>query len=423
MADESAPAPADGAAAPPPAAPPAPRPRHAPSPLPPFKLERFFARYEFDPAVRHCLCASDCEPLTLAELLAAADADSVARYHALSLAYTESAGLPALREAIAAMYGTLEARHVVVGAPQELVSLAMAALLAPGDHVVCCFPGYQSLYQLAQSAGCEVSLWEPRPGEGGALRFDVADLQAALRPDTKLVVTNCPHNPTGWLPSLAEWDAILAACRAAGAALFSDEMYRGLELDPRRRLPAAADAAGVRAASLCGVSKAVGLPGLRIGWLATKDEALLARVVELKDYSTICSAAPSEILGLAAVRAWSALVGSRLAIVRANLDALARFFDRWGGAVAWAAPAAGTVCFPRLLTGEPVEAFCEELARADGVLLMPATVYDHAPSVAEGRFRLGYGRRDLPACLQALEAALLRRGLRPRAGGPSHSVS
>jgi aspartate/methionine/tyrosine aminotransferase len=383
---------------------------NAPSQLPPFKLERFFARYEFNPAVKHHLCCSDAEPLTLAELLAAADGDSLRRWEALSLGYTESAGLPALREAIAARYETLGADDVVVAAPQELVFLSMTALLRAGDHVVCCFPGYQSLYQVAQSLGCEVTLWEPSTADG-KLHFSIDALLAAIRPGhTRAVVVNVPHNPTGWLPSSRDWRTLARACDAAGAVLFGDEMYRGLELDPARRLPAAADAAA-RGVSLGGVSKALGLPGLRVGWLATRDAALLQRVLQLKDYTTICSSAPSEVLALAGVRAWEQLVQRQLAIIRANLAALRVFSQRWGGVIEWTEPVAGTVAFPRLLTGEPIAAFCEELAETDGVLLLPASVYNHEQSVEQGRFRLGFGRRDLPRCLAALETALARRAV------------
>lgn len=215
--DAPAPAPADHPPSPP-----------VQSPLPPFKLERFFAKYEFHPTCTHHLCCSDAEPFTLEALLGVADADSLARYNSLSLAYTETAGLPALREAIAAQYTTLSAAEIVVAAPQELIFLAMTALLQPGDRIACTFPGYQSLFQVAKCVGCEVDLWEPRCDDKGQQWFDPQDLAALVqRGPLKVVVTNFPHNPTGFLPTTTQWQQIVHTCAGAGAELFSDEMQVG----------------------------------------------------------------------------------------------------------------------------------------------------------------------------------------------------
>ncbi|KAL4431147.1 hypothetical protein ABPG75_006403 [Micractinium tetrahymenae] len=382
-----------------------------PRPLPPFALERFFAKYEHN--TRWLLCCSDSEPLTMAELLQMADDETLQMWHSLRLSYTETQGLPALRQAVAErLFGSVAPDQLVVAAPQELVFLCMQALLTPGDHVVCTFPGYQSLYECAQSIGCEVSRWHFASGEdGGApLRFDVADVERLIRPGrTKLVVVNSPHNPSGAHFNRQEWAALCALCEKHGAYLFSDEMYRTLELDPAAdRLPAAADCFD-RGISLCGMSKAVGGPGLRIGWLACKDAAVINRILELKDFTSICSSAPSEVLALIGVRSWDAILQCQLGTIRANLAALDAFFSRWRRLLAWSAPRAGTVAFPRLLTGEEVGAWCEALVTEAGVLLMPAEVYGDERSSAEGRFRLGFGRRDLPECLAQLEAWLQRR--------------
>ena len=203
----------------------------------PFALERFFARHEF--WARHLLSTSDCEGMAMADLIAGADEGLRARWDGLRLGYTDSQGLPDLRTAIAAQYESAEPDEVLVVAPEELIFLAMNALLEPGDHVVCTFPGYQSLYGLARAMGCEVSLWQPSEGE--TWRFDPADLEALLQPDTKLVVWNFPHNPTGALPPQTDYDRMVAAAERTGAWLFSDEMYRLLEPVEDVRLPAAVD--------------------------------------------------------------------------------------------------------------------------------------------------------------------------------------
>jgi aspartate/methionine/tyrosine aminotransferase len=365
----------------------------------PFALERFFARHEF--SARYLLSTSDCEGLAMSDLVAGADPELRARWERLRLGYTESQGLPELRAEIATLYESVDPADILVAAPEEAVFLAMNALLEPGDHVICTFPGYQSLYQLALSTGCTVTLWEPSENEGW--RFDPAWLEKNLRPDTKLVVWNFPHNPTGALPTADDFAQMIAAAGAAGAWLFSDEMYRLLEPSADLRLPAAVDQYE-RAISLSGMSKAFGLAGVRIGWVATHDAGLLERMKALKDYTTICSSAPSELLALMALRSRDAIVAAHRERVRRNIRAAGEFFGRHPSRFSWVPPRAGTVCFPRLLPGARrmtgAEEFCERVLHDAGVLLLPSTVYDYG----NDHFRLGLGREDFAVGLGALEA-------------------
>ena len=159
----------------------------------PFQLERYFAKYEF--SARYLLSSSDCEAVSMADLLAKADRDISLLWEELKLGYTESWGHPLLREAIAELYTDLEAKDVLVIVPEEGIFLSMHALLDPGDHVVCTYPGYQSLHEVARSIGCELSTWEPDEGRGWF--FNIQDLGSLMREGTKLVVVNFPHNPTG----------------------------------------------------------------------------------------------------------------------------------------------------------------------------------------------------------------------------------
>ncbi len=374
----------------------------------PFLLERFFARHEF--SARYLLSASDCQGPSMAQLVAGADDDLRARWDDLRLGYTESQGLPELREEIAGLYGTVDAAEVLVAAPEEAVFLTMHALLAPGDHVVCTFPGYQSLYELARAIGCEVELWRVREEEGW--RFDPGDLETMIRPDTKLVVWNFPHNPTGALPSAADYSRMVAAVARVGAWVFSDEMYRLLEPRPELRLPPAVDLYE-RGISLAGMSKAFGLAGLRIGWVTTHDGALLQRMQSLKDYTTICSSAPSELLALMALRSREAILSANLDRVERNVRAAGQFFARHAERFAWVPPQAGTVCFPGLTpqalpggearaAASSAEAFCARLLEQTGALLLPSTVY----SYDDAHFRLGLGRDDFEAGLEAVDAYL-----------------
>ena len=367
--------------------------------LPPFKLERYFAQHEF--SARYLLSASDVESLSMQELLALADPDSLARWQSLCLGYTESLGLPALRAEIAALFAQVGAETILTLAPEEGIFIAIQTLLQPGDHVICIAPAYQSLSEIARSLGCEVSPWQLGL-QGGRWSLDFEALESALRANTRLLVVNFPHNPTGFLPTREELDRIVAFARAHRLYLFCDEMYRFLEYDPALRLPPVCDLYE-KGVSLSGLSKAFALPGLRTGWLATQDEALFQKWALYKDYTTICSSAPGEVLALAALRARPVIIRRNLEIIAANLAAAASFFAEFAQRFTWIAPTAGSVAFPRLETGQPPEDFCREVLEQKNVMLVPGSIFDFPGS----HFRLGLGRRNFGEAL-ALVAGYLQ---------------
>lgn len=364
----------------------------------PFELERYFARYEF--SAPYQLSPSDCEPFSLSELLEIADADSLRLWEQLWLGYTESRGLPALRAEIAAQYRGLNAEDLIILTPEEGIFIAMNVLLKAGDHVVVTAPGYQSLYQIAESIGCRVSRWMPRT-ENGNFVFDPADLERLLEEHTRLIVVNFPHNPTGALPDAAAWKRIFTLAEARGSFIFSDEMYRFLEYDPADRLAAACEMYE-NAVSLSGVSKAYALPGLRIGWLATRSRPLLEQIACFKDYTTICSSAPSEVLALAALRRREQVLARSLAILHTNRQLLGSFFARRSHLFSPVTPRAGTICFPEWRGAGSVEEFSSNLVEQKGVMLLPSSVYDDPGK----HFRLGFGRRNFPDALALLEEYL-----------------
>jgi len=367
-----------------------------------FALERYFARWEFH--VRHVLCASDVEPLPLQELLALADAPSRQLWESLRLGYTESLGHPLLRTEIARLYTSAAEDDVItfVGA-EEAIFVTMHAALSASDHVVVLWPAYQSLYEVARSIGASVTLV---PLDPGTWTFDPDAVLAALRPNTRLVVVNFPHSPTGALASGEAFAHLTTNLERRGITLFSDEVYRYLELDASTRLPAAVDV-GQHTLSLGVMSKAFALAGLRVGWIATHDAALRQRLARLKDYTTICGSAPSEILALIALRARDRVVARSREIIATNLPLLDSFFERFRRRFSWVRPRAGSVGFPRLETDESgaIDRFCAELVEAEGVLLLPGSRFEH-----EGNhFRIGFGRSDLPSALERLERFALQR--------------
>jgi Aspartate/tyrosine/aromatic aminotransferase len=357
-----------------------------------FALERYFAQWEF--AVRHVLCASDVESYEMAELLALADDEARDRWNTLRLGYTESLGLPALRHEIASLYSGLSAEDVITFAgAEEGVFLCMHALLGPGDHAVVVWPAYQSLHEVARSAGSSVTLVPLAPRDWS---LDVDAVAAAMRPNTKVIVINFPHSPTGAQLEPEQLSRLIAIAELHDVHLFSDEVYRFLE-HSGPQLPGAA-ACSPRGISLGVMSKAFGLAGARVGWIATRDRELRRRLAGLKDYTTICNSAPSEILSLIALRARDHVLGRARAIITENLATLDAFFQQYSDQFTWVRPRAGSVSFPELI-GRDVDEFAARLVEREGVLILPASQFGYPGN----RFRLGYGRRDMSRALERIE--------------------
>jgi len=364
--------------------------------LPPFKLEQYFNEYEFK--AEYLLANSDCETVSIAELLLF-EPDAKERFLAFRLGYTEVPGAESLRREICRIYSTLEAGHVLVHAgAEEAIFLFMHSLLKAGDHVVVQRPCYQSLHEIPRGIGCDVSSWQAREERGWSL--NLSELERLLRPETRAIVVNFPHNPTGYLMVKSDFLELNRLAQERGIVLFSDEVYRECEYAAQDRLSAACDINDT-AVSLGVLSKTYGLPGLRIGWAATRNSRLLERMAELKAYTTICSSGPSEFLAEVALRHREKLAQRNINFIRKNLTLLDDFFVRHSGRFSWIRPMAGPIAFPKL-TGEAIGSFCRRLFEKSGVLLVPGTVFDDI----DNHFRIGFGRKNLPAALVRLEEFL-----------------
>lgn len=367
-------------------------------PIHPFKLERYFARYEF--SVKYLLSSSDCESLSMAEVLAMAAPETRELWDNLRLGYTETPGHPLLRQEVARMYETIPPENVIIAAPEEAIFIAMQTLLSPGDHVIALAPVYQSLYEVARSIGCQVTPWTLEPGPDG-WRLDLEQLQRNLNDSTRLLVLNFPNNPTGYLPTRQQLDDILTLARTHDCSIFSDEMYRLLEYDPAARLPAVCDAYE-KGISLSGLSKAFSLSGLRTGWLATQQSALIDGWLTFKDYTTICNSAPGEILAIMALQSKETILQRNLALIRHNLEIADQFFNEHADLFDWVGPQAGPIAFPRWLGEGPVEDFCQRAVESQGVMIVPGSLFDYPGN----HFRIGLGRRYFREALEHVDDLL-----------------
>ncbi len=357
-----------------------------------FRIERYFAKHEF--SAKYLLCSSDAESRTIQEVLELEPGASE-RFLQHRCGYTESPGAPWLRTTIAGIYKNISPEQVlVVSSAEEGILLVYHALLQPADHVIVETPCFESGLELARSAGAEVSEWRRKADLGWA--HDVKALEKLIRRNTKIIYIATPHNPTGLLMPKHVLDEVLALCRERGIILFCDEVFRELEHDPGMRLPAACEICE-NGVSLGSMSKTYGLPGLRLGWLVTRNASIIQRCLDLRFYTTICNSAPSEFLCDVALRHREALIERNLAIVRSNLPQLEKFFEEYTDVFDCVKPNASPMCFARFEGAQTAQQFCDDLVRDAQVMLLPGSVYDEPQHI-----RFGYGRRNMTEALERL---------------------
>lgn len=367
--------------------------------LPPFRLEHYFAKHEF--VARHMISGSDCESSTIGELLEL-EPGAKEEFLNVRLGYTETLGNPRLRNHIASLYDRISADQVLVhtGA-EEPVFIFMNTFLAPGDHVIVQWPCYQSLTDVPRALGCEVTPWTLVKTEGKRWKLDLDFLKDAIQPNTRLVVINSPHNPSGFHFTHEDYRSIHELSVCHGFVLFSDEVYRYAEYREKDRLPAACDI-NDRAVSLGVMSKSFGLAGLRIGWVATQNDPILKGMASFKHFTTICNSAPSEFLASVALKHRDSIVRRNRQIILSNLEALDSVLSRNPGVFEWLNPDAGPIAFPALAVNMEVEEFCQAALNKAGVLLLPGSVY----GVSGPHLRIGFGKRSFLDGLAALESFL-----------------
>lgn len=357
---------------------------------------------------RHDLSASESETLALSELMAMARPEEARRWETLHLGYGDPRGAVWLREAIAATYadGTAETVLCFAGA-QDAMACVAQALLSPQDHaivVVPCYPPSEAAVTLA--AACTGVALEAAHG----WRLDLDRVAATIRPNTRMVVTNFPNNPTGALIDRRAFNALIALCRRHGLWLVNDEVYRLIDRDPAARLPQVAEVYE-RGVSINGVSKSFGLPGLRVGWVACRDAAALERMALARNVLSGGLAVTSEVLAQIALRARDQILARNRAIADANLRLLRPFMARHADWFGWDEPAGGVTAYPRYRGAGSAKDFAARSVQDAGVLVLPGCVWHSALApVPEDHIRVGFGRQGMGAALAAWDAFLAARG-------------
>ena len=373
--------------------------------LPDFRLETHFSKWEFK--ARYHMTASDAESMSMRDLLALATPEEREEFEGLWLGYTETFGAPDLREVIASTYQQRSAEDVLCFAgASEGIFAANAVLLDKDSHAIVVTPNYQS-HETLPVAICEATGVPLDPDDNWSLDIDrVAD---AIRPNTKLVTINFPHNPTGAILAIDRYHALVELCRKHGIYILHDEIFNGLGPTGTQHLPFVTDIYE-RGLSLNVMSKSYGLPGLRIGWIASADRDVLSRMERMKHYLSICSSGPSERLTKIALLHRDELLARNCAIIDENLPKWDAFFARYPDLFDWRRPDGSCMAFPKYKGPEGVEAFTRSLVEDSGVLLLPSTIYrSELSATPTDRFRLGFGRKGLDEGLAALDAHIAQR--------------
>lgn len=364
-----------------------------------FKLERYFAQHEF--TAKYLLSSSDCDGYELKSVLSSANNHEINLWDNLKLGYTESKGNPLLRESILQYYTTNAIENVVVASPGELNFIAMNVLLSANDHAISISPCYQSLSEVIKSIGCELSYWKPNSENW---EFDTNDLEKLIQKNTKLIVINFPHNPTGSYITKEQLNKIVAIAKANDAYIFSDEMYHKLIMNNTEELPPIADIYH-KGISLWGTSKTFGLAGLRTGWLVSKETDFINKVVAFKDYLSICNSAPSEILSLIALNHIDDFLIPNLKKIKSNVLLFSEFAKKNAIIESFVPPKAGSTSFVKLNINTSALDFSNQLVENTGIMTVPAEMFEY-----EGKFiRVGFGRDNLSTILNEFDKYLISK--------------
>jgi aspartate/methionine/tyrosine aminotransferase len=369
-----------------------------PHPMRDFALEVYFSKWEF--AAKYNMTGSDGENIRLPELLSYASAEDRADFDNVNLGYTETFGSPSLRMEISKTYETIKPVHLLCFAgAEEGIYVIMKVLLDRDDHAIVITPNYQAAETVPLSI-CKVT-GVPLDIENN-WHLDVEKIESAILPNTKLLAINFPNNPTGKIIPKKSLDEIVDLCRKHDIWLFSDEVYRLIERDPAIRLPQVADIYE-KGISLNVMSKAYGLPGLRIGWIACKDRDLIVRCERYKHFLSICNSAPSEVLARIALKNRDNILAKNRSIVRENISQLNTFFAEFPKLFDWKEPDGGCVGFIRYNGADGVEAFTTRLVEEAGVLFLPSSIYrSELNEVPQNCMRVGFGRSLVPDGIVAM---------------------
>ena len=352
--------------------------------IPPFLLDHWLATYEFaSPPIRYNLASSTGPRWTLGDLLALGDGTSVKELGDLRLSYAPPQGAEALRKQVAALHDVDPDWVVITTGASEALSALYCLASEPGASITLPFPSFPAMPVMARAWGLNVSTYALERADG--FKQSAERVLAAVGESTRLVLVNTPHNPTGSVMPQTELARLAANLEQRLIPLVVDEVYYPLY----HSAPVSASAATLSNTIVVGdLSKALSLPGLRVGWLIDREARRRERLIDLRSYFTISGSPLTEAIAAHALANRDEILGRLRAVAAANLVALTDFMSAHEDTLGWIAPAGGTTVFPWLRDGSDARDLCVALANA-GVLFAPGYCFD-----APEHFRLGFGTQS-----------------------------
>ncbi|KAG6368424.1 hypothetical protein INS49_002631 [Diaporthe citri] len=369
----------------------------------PFAVEQWMDEYETTPGVLNIAetCAASVSIDDLGTLSKNRNPTNPVNL-STKLTYGAIRGSEKLRGLVAALFDNetttpLSADKILITQGAIVANfLLLYTLIGPGDHVICVYPTYQQLYGVPQSLGAEVSLWKLKWDNGYVP--DVTELESLVKSNTKMIILNNPNNPTGATIPKAALSSIVEFARARDIIILSDEVYRPLyhSLPFDGDIPPSILSFGYdKTVSTGSMSKAWALAGIRLGWIASRDKAIIDVVAEARDYTTISvSQLDDQVASYAlsdAVR--PALIKRNLELASTNLTLLGEFVDGHKGLCNWVKPTAGTTAFIQFTDGgKPVDdvAFCLDVLDKTKVMFLPGSKCFGHDQDFKGYVRIGY---------------------------------
>jgi aspartate/methionine/tyrosine aminotransferase len=368
---------------------------------------------EFENHCRYNLAETCVDSITLGELIDMAGVDNsvLGELRGMRMGYGAIDGSARLRDAVAGLYETqsrenILTTHGTIGAN----ALVHQTLISRGEHVIAIVPTYQQHYSIPESIGAEVELLQLRP-ENGFLP-DLNELRAMMRPDTRMIATNNPNNPTGALMGRAMLAEIAEIARGSEAWVLCDEVYRGTDQTGDGYTASICDLYD-RGISTAGMSKAYSLAGLRVGWVAGP-QALLEKIMIHRDYNTISVGGIDEYFAALALESRAQILDRAHRITRGNLEILADWVEA-EPLISWVKPQSGTTALVKYDLPLRSRDFCTQLLEEEGVLFTPGSAMD-----MEGWLRIGFANStaDLQAGLARVSTFLARQSVARTATQP-----
>ncbi|MCB0170720.1 MAG: aminotransferase class I/II-fold pyridoxal phosphate-dependent enzyme [Anaerolineae bacterium] len=364
-----------------------------------FELERWLTRHELH--VKYDIAESGILPLTLNDLLAFESPEDrgaiLERLLDLPLGYNEAVGTHELRTIIAATYENIDPDQILVTTGAiEANFLLFNVLLEAGDHVIAPYPTYQQLYSLPRAIGCEVSLWNVTPEND--FRYDLEALEDLVTPNTRLIILNTPHNPTGAMLSERELRQVYSLAETVGATVLCDEAYRWLAIPGGESFAPPVCTLGSQGISVGTISKPFGLPGLRLGWMVAPQD-IIAKCWAMRDYVSLSPGKLNDAIAVLAFKHREKIIARNSAIIKANLDAAHRWVAGHADILSWKPPRGGLLALLHYQLNIPSRELADKLATEYSVMLAPGSAFGY-----ENYLRIGIGQN--PSIFKSgLEAA------------------